>query len=86
MEDHRMPRKILNEEICGRKKRGRRRKRWITDVEEDLRRMSVRGWRLKTKIDRIGGGFCRRPRSTLDCSAGLMMICLHGLQRDKFDL
>jgi hypothetical protein len=49
MDDHCMPKKILNEEIYGRKKRGRPRKRWITDVEEDLRRMSIRGWGVKTQ-------------------------------------
>jgi len=32
-----------------RKKRGRPRKRWITDVEKDLRRMRIQGWRLETQ-------------------------------------
>jgi hypothetical protein len=32
--------KLLNEEIYGRKKPEQSRKRWITDVEEDLR-MSI---------------------------------------------
>jgi hypothetical protein len=37
MDDYRMPKKILNEEIYGRKKRERPRKSWIRNVEEDLR-------------------------------------------------
>jgi len=39
----------LNEEKYRRKKRGRPRKRWITDVEKDLRRMRIQGWRLETQ-------------------------------------
>jgi hypothetical protein len=34
-------RKILNEEIYGRKKQGQLRKCWITDMEEDLRSISI---------------------------------------------
>jgi hypothetical protein len=41
--------KILNEEIYSRKKRERPRKRWITDTEEDLRRMSIQVWRVTTQ-------------------------------------
>jgi hypothetical protein len=44
-----MPKMILNEEIYGRKKRGQPRKRWVTDVEEYLRRMSIRVLRQKTR-------------------------------------
>jgi hypothetical protein len=36
-----MPKRLLNEETYGRKKPDQPRKRWITDVEEDLR-MSIR--------------------------------------------
>jgi hypothetical protein len=50
MDDHRMLKKILNEEIYGRKKRGRQRKRWITDVKEDFRRMRIRVWGVKTRL------------------------------------
>jgi hypothetical protein len=39
-----MPKKILKEEIYGRKKQGlSSRKCWISDVEEDLLRMSIQG-------------------------------------------
>jgi hypothetical protein len=44
-----MPKTILNEEIYDKKKGGRQRKRWIADVEEDLRKTSIRGWRVKNE-------------------------------------
>jgi ABC-type proline/glycine betaine transport system ATPase subunit len=49
MDDHRMPKRVLNEEIYGLKKRGRPRKRWTTEAEEDLRRISIQGWRVKNQ-------------------------------------
>jgi len=33
----------------GRRIRGRTRKRWIEDVEEDIQRMGIRGWRMLCK-------------------------------------
>jgi hypothetical protein len=33
----------------GRRIRGRPRKRWIEDVEEDIQRMGIRGWRKLCK-------------------------------------
>lgn len=45
---NKLPRKILNEEIFDRKKQEGPWKRWITEEEEDLRRMSSCGWRVKT--------------------------------------
>ena len=49
MDDHPMPKKILNEEICSGKGRGRQRKRWIRDVDEDDSIIIIRGWRMKIK-------------------------------------
>jgi hypothetical protein len=42
-----MPRKILKDKMQGTKTKGRPRKRWIDDVEQDLRTMGVRGWRMR---------------------------------------
>jgi len=45
MDGMRMPRSILKWKQIGRRIRGRPRKRWIEDVEEDIHTMGIRGWR-----------------------------------------
>ena len=40
-------RKIYRGKTEGRRKTGRPRKRWVDGVEEDLKKMGVRGWRRK---------------------------------------
>ena len=45
----RMPRIILEWKPVGRRIRGRPRKRWIEDVEEDIQTMGIRGWRKLSK-------------------------------------
>jgi hypothetical protein len=40
----RMLRKLLHEKMEGRRRRGRPRKRWLQDLEEDLRVMQVGRW------------------------------------------
>jgi hypothetical protein len=45
MEGNRITRRVMEWKPMGRRMRGRPRKRWIDDVEEDIRRMGVRGWR-----------------------------------------
>jgi hypothetical protein len=49
MEGGRIPRRILEWKPIGRRIRGRPRKRWIEDVEEDIQAMRVRGWRKLSK-------------------------------------
>jgi hypothetical protein len=44
-----MPRNILKDKMHGTKRKGRPRKRWIDDVEQDLRAMGVRGWRTRAR-------------------------------------
>ena len=45
----RVPRRILEWKPMGRRSRGRTRKRWIEDVEEDIQTMGIRGWRKLSK-------------------------------------
>jgi hypothetical protein len=49
MEGWRIPRRILVWKPVGRRIRGRPRKRWIVDVEEDFQAMGIRGWRKLSK-------------------------------------
>ena len=49
MDGIRMPRRILEWKPIGRRIRGRPRKRWIEDVEEDIQTMGIRGWRKLSK-------------------------------------
>ena len=44
-----VPRRILKRKPMGRRIRGRPRKRWIEDVEEDIQTMGIRGWRKLSK-------------------------------------
>jgi hypothetical protein len=45
MDDKRTPERILQWKPIGMRTRGRPRKRWIADIEEDLQIMGVRWWR-----------------------------------------
>ena len=49
MDGGRMPRRILEWKPMGRRIRGRRLKRWIEDVEEDIQTMGIRWWRKLSK-------------------------------------
>jgi hypothetical protein len=44
MDEERMSRKLLNGKMEGRRRRGRPRKRWLQDLEEDLRVKQVGRW------------------------------------------
>ena len=44
-----MPRRILEWKPMGRRIRGRPRKRWIEDAEEDIQTKGIRGWRKLIK-------------------------------------
>ena len=43
--------KIFGGKLEGRRRRGRPRLRWINDVEDDLRKLGVKWWRMKA-LDR----------------------------------
>jgi hypothetical protein len=45
MEENRMPKKIVSQELEGTRRRGRLRKEWKEEVERDLQVVGVRRWR-----------------------------------------
>jgi hypothetical protein len=47
MEDHREPKRALQGIPGGGRRREKPRKRWLDDVEDDLRKMEVKRWRKK---------------------------------------
>ena len=47
MNDSRAVKRVFRENPGGRRLKGRPRKRWLEDVEDDLRKIGVRGWRRK---------------------------------------
>jgi hypothetical protein len=55
MDENRMPKKILHGRIEGKRKRGRPRKRWLRDLQEDLRVMHVgRRWEKVENREELG--------------------------------
>jgi len=49
MEGKKIPKRVLEWKSTGRRNRGRPRKRWIEDIEEDMQIMGIRGWRKLCK-------------------------------------
>jgi hypothetical protein len=49
MNNERMPKKIMTTKMEGTRKRGRPCKRWIDEVEEDLKIMGIRNWHAVAK-------------------------------------
>ena len=49
MEGKRIPIRVLEWKPTGRRNRGRPRKRWIEDIEQDIQIMETRGWRKLCK-------------------------------------
>jgi hypothetical protein len=52
MEEQRYPKKALEGRPGGRRKRGKPRTQWTDKVEDDLRKMGIKRWRLKTAARR----------------------------------
>jgi hypothetical protein len=44
-----MPKMILNAKTEGGRRRVRPRKRWLDDVEYDIKSLGIRNWRLKAR-------------------------------------
>ena len=66
MKEHRIPRKIYKASMTGRRRKGRPRNRWKDEVEEDLRRMNVRGWREKAKEKKEWRGVVRQAKAHIE--------------------
>jgi hypothetical protein len=49
MPETRNVKKVFLGKPDGRRRRGRPRKRWLDDLEEDLRKLGVKGWRMKAE-------------------------------------
>ena len=49
MDEKRIPTRVLEWKAIGRRIRGRQRKRWIEDSEEDIQTVGIRGWRKLCK-------------------------------------
>jgi hypothetical protein len=52
-----------------RRKRGKPHTRWIDNDEDDLRKMVIKRWRLRTAVGENGEEYVRRPESYKNCIA-----------------
>jgi hypothetical protein len=48
-EDNAMPRRMLKGRLYSKRRKGRPRMRWLDDVEGDLKKMEVNGWKEKMR-------------------------------------
>jgi len=49
MDEKRIPIRVLEWKPTGMRIRGRPRKRWVEDTEEDIQALGIRGWRKLSK-------------------------------------
>jgi hypothetical protein len=47
MEDNAMPKRMLKGRLYFKRRKGRPRMRWLHDIESDLKKMKVKGWKEK---------------------------------------
>jgi hypothetical protein len=69
MDDERAPKRILERKPIGTRIRGRPRKRWIVDIEENIQIMGIRRWRNQCKKEENGRESPRRLKHTVGCNA-----------------
>jgi hypothetical protein len=49
MDEKRIPKRVFEWKPKGRRVRGRPRKRWVEDIEEDIQTLGIKGWRKLSK-------------------------------------
>jgi hypothetical protein len=54
MEENRTVKRVFEGNLSGKRKTGRPRKRWLDDIEENLRLMKVKRWRKKATEREVG--------------------------------
>ena len=54
MSEARVPKMVLTAKIDSGRRRSRPRKRWIDDLESDLRSLGIRNWRVKLETEMNG--------------------------------
>jgi hypothetical protein len=54
MEGNAMPKRISKGRLYSKRRKGRTRMRWFDDVESDLMKMEVKGWKEKWGIESSG--------------------------------
>jgi hypothetical protein len=69
MEENTMVKRVFEGHPGGKRKTARPRKRWLDDIEEDLRLMKVKRWRRKQPRQTFGQKSSWRPRPCMGCSA-----------------
>ena len=69
MEGKIIPKRVLELKPTGRRNRGRPRKRWIEDIEENIQIMGIRGWRKLCKERAEWKKILRRLKPTVGCNA-----------------
>jgi hypothetical protein len=49
IEDNAIPKRMLKGRLYSKRRKGRPRMRWLDDVESDLKKMKVKGWKEKMR-------------------------------------
>jgi hypothetical protein len=45
LEDNAMGKKMIKRKLCSKRRKGSLRMRWLDDVESDLKKMKLKGWK-----------------------------------------